>query len=286
MPTKRLVVRRKPVAQPPARSPSKTRKVTSATSPAASVRKPVRTAPSGRSKAAATKAKSNGVATVRKFRGGTLDTAPARSGSGLWGLRAGSTRLRFLSEPMVTDDCGPDAAMQWFEEAYLEDEQRYVVLTDDMELPEGARRTMRYVAAAYDKTEDAKSEQVKYFKLPSSLIKAISKQFSMYQTICDVDCYIEKEGTRLNTSYTITFERNGKPVRNLESVREALSVPDAIDAEAVRVANQPAKVKKYSRRELLDMDLPEFKKLARSLDIPAGGRARRDVIDDILEAQD
>lgn len=282
MPTKRLVVRRKPTAAPPARSPSKVRKVTRATSPAASARKPVRTAQSGKSKAAA----SNGETKVRRFKGGTLDTAPARAGAGLWGLKPGTTRLRFLSEPHVTDECGPDAAMQWFEEAFLEDEHRYIILTDDTELPEGARRTMRYVAAAYDRTEDAKSDKVKYFKLPASLIKAISKQYSMYKTICDVDCFIEKEGSNLNTEYTINFDRAGKPVRNLESVRDLLSVPDAIDAEAERLANQPAKVKKHSRRELLDMPLNDFKKLARSLDIPAGGRKRSEIIDDILEAQD
>lgn len=284
MPTKRLVVRRN-ADPPPARSPSKSRKATAATSSAA---KP-RTARTAKGKAVTGPTKTKAVAQTngaRSYRGGAgVSSAPAKGGAGLWGLKGGTTVVRFLSEPEVTDDCPPDAAFHWFEECYDESARKFIILGDDEEAPPGMKRTQRYVAAAYDRA-DGKDARVKYFKLPGSLIKPISKQFQLYGTVCDVDCFIEREGQNLNTEYSITFDRKGAPVRNLAKIRDEINVGDAIVAEAKRLAEMPDREpEKHTRRELMLMEQGEFIKLAHKLDVPTKGRKRSEVATDILEAE-
>lgn len=288
----RRVVRRKTTATKPA-APARSRSTapngSSGTKTAPKAPAARRTAPRGATAASKRTADANGQAkpTTKGRYGGTTDTMP-RGGGGLWSMPNEGMQVRFLGEPTETDKCPGNAAIWWFEEWYHPELRKFGILEPGEPPPEGARKSTRLVAAVWDRGGKGDGEQLKYLKLPGSLLDPINKYFARYGSICDADAYLSKEGANINTRYHIEFERQDDPIpaKKLAKIREGLDVGGALEAEAERLINMPDRPReKKTLRELRTMDLEAFKLHAKSLGLVTKGKKRSELVEEIMEAQ-
>lgn len=286
----RRVVRRKTAATKPAtaaRSRSAAPRAASATKTAPKAPAARRTASSGRSKAVEAKPSANGAVEAAKPRYGGIASTMPKGGGGLWNIPNEGMTVRFLGEPTETDKCPANAAIWWYEEWYDPTRRRSGVLEPGESPPEGARKSTKLVAAVWDRSR-GNGEEIKYMRLPQTLLEPLNKYFARYGSICDTDAYLSKEGTGINTKYSVEFERQDEPIpaKKLAKIREILDVGGQLAIEAERLANMPDRApEKKTIRELRTMDLDAFRTFAKSLGIVTKGKKRGEVIDEIMEAQ-
>lgn len=218
--------------------------------------------------------------------GGDGSTRPVGGGNGLWGITK-SMQVRFLSEPEPTNDCPRNAAMWWFQQAWWSEKggSRGKILLPGETPPAGSRVSTKNVAAIYDRADT--KERIKYLQLPQTVMDAIKKQFERYGSVCDVDAFIDVEGTGMQKRYTLSFDRTTDPIpaAQLRKIRASLAVGEAIADEAERLENYKPAQKTFTRTELMEMDIVDFKALAKSYELPLGGRKRGEIASDIIAAQ-
>ena len=105
--------------------------------------------------------------------------------------------VRFLTEPE-----------QWFgyDEYWNDEAKNFVPMAEGEILPDGARRSFRYLTVALD----VEADRVIPLKLPKTAANSLILKYDKYDTMMDRNYELEKHGEGLDTTYEVTPEAPSK----------------------------------------------------------------------------
>lgn len=112
-------------------------------------------------------------------------------------IPADGITVRFLTEPE-----------QWFgyDEYWNDEAKNFVPMAEGEILPDGARRSFRYLTVALD----VEADRVIPLKLPKTAANSLILKYDKYDTMMDRNYELEKHGEGLDTTYEVTPEAPAK----------------------------------------------------------------------------